>query len=86
MNKDEILSAVTPTIYSQFKTAIEIGKWPDGRVLTSEQKETCMQAIITYEHAYLPKTEHTGFVPPKPTDCGSEPPETDETIKWTSDK
>ncbi|HET8710272.1 MAG TPA: DUF1315 family protein, partial [Spongiibacteraceae bacterium] len=44
------------------RTAVEIGKWPDGRKLTSEQRELCLQAIIAYEAKHIPETERTGFI------------------------
>lgn len=56
------LSLITPDIYQAFKTAIETGKWPDGRLLTSEQKDTCMSAMIAYEHHHLDKKEHIGYI------------------------
>jgi len=81
MSQDEYMSALDPEIISRFKAALEIGKWPDGNVLTDEQKQVCMQAIIVFEHNNVPENERTGYVPPKPTACGTE--EIVETpIKW----
>ena len=40
---------ITPEIYLNLKQALELGKWADGRKLTPEQKETCMQAVIAWE-------------------------------------
>ena len=34
MDKQTILASVTPEVIDQFRLAIEIGKWPDGRKLT----------------------------------------------------
>ncbi|MBN4055112.1 DUF1315 family protein [bacterium AH-315-K03] len=50
MDFTEIIKHITPEIYQALKYAIEIGKWPDGRALTQEQKELSMQAVIRYEH------------------------------------
>ena len=72
MNIEEIYKALNPEIYEKFKTAIEIGKWPDGRPLSAEQKQICMQAVIAYEHKYVEAENRTGYVPPKPTDCGDD--------------
>ena len=80
MNIEEIYSALTPDIYEKFKTAIEIGKWPDGKVLTDEQKTTCMQAVIAYEHKHIPEEERTGYVPPKSTPCDDKNEE--KPVKW----
>ncbi len=79
MNINDVAQIVTPEIYQRFREAIEIGKWPDGRALTEEQKDICMQAIIAYEHKHVKDEDKTGFVPPKKTPCGSDG---DETLKW----
>lgn len=81
MDLDQYMKALTPDIVEKFKTAVEIGKWPDGRALTQEQKDTCMQAIIAYEHKYVDETERTAYVPPKEDPCATK--EEDEPIKWS---
>lgn len=69
MELEKVLEALTPEIVEKFKTAIELGKWPDGKKLTAEQMEICMQAVITYEHRFVAPDARTGYVPPKPTPC-----------------
>ncbi|MGH8493570.1 MAG: YeaC family protein [Moraxellaceae bacterium] len=59
---EKILSAMTPELVSAFRLAIEIGKWPDGRKLTPEQRETCLQAVIAWELRNLPEEERTGYI------------------------
>ena len=66
MNIDDVLNNLNPDIIARFQTAIELGKWPDGRKLTDEQLHTCMQAVIAYEYKHLPEEDRTGYVPPKP--------------------
>ncbi|MBL4833295.1 MAG: DUF1315 family protein [Pseudomonas sp.] len=58
----EMLRNITPEVYASLKQAVEIGKWPDGRRLTQEQKELCMQAMIGWELENLPEEERTGFM------------------------
>lgn len=62
MDKQAILSALTPEIVEKFRQAISLGKWEDGRKLTEEQRQTCMQAVMVWEHEYLPVTERTGYI------------------------
>jgi uncharacterized protein YeaC (DUF1315 family) len=65
MNHDTfaaILNALTPDIVANFKRAVELGKWGDGRILTHEQKETCMQAVLVWEMQHLPIDERTGYI------------------------
>lgn len=83
MSDDAYLNALNPDIIDRFRVAIEIGKWPDGRELTPEQRETCMQAIIVYENKHLPEEERTGYVRPKETPCATNDTSAeDEAIKW----
>lgn len=51
-----------PQQYSDFKRAIETGKWPDGAVVTSKQRELMLQAIIVYEHANPAEKSKTGQI------------------------
>lgn len=59
---DRLIDSVTPEIYQNLKQAIEIGKWPDGRQLTLEQKEHTLQAVIAYEHQHVCEQERVGFI------------------------
>ena len=81
MQTDNMANQITPEVYSSFKRAIEIGKWPDGRKLSDEQKAICMQAIISYEHLHLPEEERTGYIPPKKTACSTDR-NSEQSIKW----
>lgn len=67
MNKQDILDSLNPEIVNKFRTAIEIGKWENGERLTDEQRAICMQAVMVWEHEYLPVQERTGYIE-KPKD------------------
>lgn len=83
MNYQELLSSLTPDIYQRFKRAVELGKWPDGRKLTAEQRQLCMEAMIVYEHKNLPPEAHTGYIPPKPAGaCAADDAEAEAPLKW----
>ena len=71
MDKQTILASVTPEVVEKFRQAIELGKWPDGRKLTPEQRETCMQAVMVWEHEHLPPAERTGYIHKPVRDDGS---------------
>lgn len=58
----EAIENITPQIYQSLKLAVEIGKWPDGRKLSQEQKELSMQALIAWELQNLPEEQHTGYM------------------------
>lgn len=78
----QLLDSITPQVYEALKRGIELGKWPDGRRLTDEQRELCMQAVIAYE-ARKPETQRTGYVPPKKTACDL-PEDHEKPLKWRS--
>ena len=65
----EMIENITPEIYQSLKLAVEIGKWPDGRKLTQEQKELSLQAMIAWEVQNLPEEERTGYMGPQ--ECAS---------------
>lgn len=58
----DILDMMNPEIHMNMKTAVELGKWADGRRLTPEQIEHCMQAIIAYEQKHLPEEMRVGYI------------------------
>lgn len=62
MNFQELLHSITPDVYQNLKLAVEIGKWPDGRALSTEQRELCLQAVIAYEQNNLAEHERTGYI------------------------
>lgn len=62
MNLDHLISCITPEIYANLKEAIELGRWKDGRELTSEQRESCMTAVIAYEAKHVEPHQRTGFI------------------------
>lgn len=62
MDFQRLIANITPEIYASLKRAVEIGRWPDGRRLTSEQRELSLQAVIAWEMKHLPETERTGYI------------------------
>lgn len=39
-------------IRDNLSTAVEIGRWPDGNLLSKEQQATCLKAVIAWDSAY----------------------------------
>ncbi|MFJ4371298.1 YeaC family protein [Pseudomonas japonica] len=65
----QMIENITPEIYESLKLAVEIGKWADGRKLTSEQRELSLQAVIAWELQNLPEDQRTGYMGPQ--ECAS---------------
>ncbi len=83
MNYRQLLSSLTPEIYASLMRAVELGKWPDGNKLTTEQRQLCIEAVIAYEQRNLAPEERTGYVPPKPGSSCSHEETTDQPLKWS---
>ncbi len=62
MDFDKLIDNLDPAIYESLKRAIEIGKWPDGRPLTAEQRGHCMDAVIAYDHRRKPPGQRVGDI------------------------
>lgn len=76
MTYEELISAMTPDMHTAIKTAVELGKWPDGRRLTPEQRDICMRAVISYDHQNLPEESRVGYIDrtkPDGSQHGSDP-------------
>lgn len=59
---EDLIASMTPEVYENMRRAIELGKWPDGRSLSAEQRELCMQAVIAWEAKNLPEEQRTGYM------------------------
>ncbi len=62
---DDLVESLTPNMVSDLKRAIEVGKFPDGRLVTAQQKELMLGAIIHYDVLNVPEVDRTGFVKQK---------------------
>ncbi|RAR62108.1 MULTISPECIES: YeaC family protein [Halomonadaceae] len=71
MTFDKMVQQMTPAIYDSLKQAVSLRKWPDGRVLSAEQVELCLEAVIKYEaeHGVSPD-QRVGYL--DRTSCGSD--------------
>ena len=70
MTFERMIRQMTPTIYESLKQAVALRKWPDGRMLTAEQTELCLEAVIRYEHEnHVPEELRVGYLQQRT--CGS---------------
>ncbi len=49
MDANQLVAAITPEAYERLLFAVETGKWPEGTILTQEQRDSCMQAVMLYQ-------------------------------------
>lgn len=60
---ESLLQSLTPEMYTAFRQALQLGKWPNGAALTDEQKGLCMEAVIKYEHNNsVPEPDRVGYI------------------------
>lgn len=58
MEIEDIIEGMTEDVYQRLATAVELGKWPDGVALTSEQKENCLQLVMLWQARYNTEAQH----------------------------
>ncbi len=58
----KFLENLNPAIYEQLKYSLEIGKWPNGELLTAHQKEIVMRSLINWGEIHLPVEQRIGYI------------------------
>ncbi len=61
----QLVETMSPDVYRNLLRSVELGRWPDGRPLTPEQRENAMQAIIAWGQLHLPEEERVGYIKPR---------------------
>jgi len=63
MTYEELIERLDPAVYRNLRQAIELGKWPDGRKMTAEQRAISLEAVIYYENKHnIPEEERVGYL------------------------
>ena len=62
MKYQDLVRQISPELYATFKRSLETGRWPDGRALSDEQREHCLQAVIAYDQLHKPEDERVGYI------------------------
>lgn len=75
-----IVRQLTPEIYENMRRAVELGRWPDGRAVSPQQRATCMQAIIAWETEHLPEDQRTGYLPSADCDSDADATESEQAV------
>ncbi len=58
----DLVEQITPELYASFKRALELGRWPDGRQMTAEQRSHCMDAVIAYDRLHHAEEQRIGYI------------------------
>lgn len=63
MTFERMVQQMSPAIYTSLRQAVELRKWPDGRLLSREQTELCLEAVIRYEvENNVPEEQRVGYL------------------------
>ncbi|EKO3368801.1 DUF1315 family protein [Vibrio fluvialis] len=58
MDANQLIDAITPEAYERLVFAVETGKWPEGTILSQEQRDYCMQAVMLYQSKHNLNADH----------------------------
>ena len=63
MTYEQLIERLDPNVYRSLRQSIELGKWPDGRKVSREQRSISLEAVIHYENTHnMPEEERTGYI------------------------
>ena len=82
MDYQHLIETMSLQTYQDLKRAVELGKWPNGDVLSREQREHCMQAVIAWGRLHLQEDERVGHIDKKHKEGDSCDEPTETTITW----
>jgi len=62
MDYQQTIDDMSQEVYQRLVRAVEIGKWPDNKPLTPEQRVHAMRAIIAWGERHLPEQQRVGYI------------------------
>ena len=78
----ELIETMSPEVYRSLLRSVELGRWPDGKAVTPEQRENAMQAIIAWGELHLQEEERVGFISPREKPGGKSDGPDEAPLKW----
>ncbi|MEZ9200187.1 YeaC family protein [Shewanella sp. 10N.286.54.B9] len=55
---NKVIDEMPSEVYERLLSAVELGKWEDGTVLSQEQRASTQQVVMLYQARKLSQTEH----------------------------
>ncbi|WP_299805205.1 DUF1315 family protein [uncultured Shewanella sp.] len=55
---NKVIDDMPSEVYQRLLSAVELGKWEDGSVLTAEQRSSTQQVVMLYQARRLNQTDH----------------------------
>lgn len=83
MTFERMIQQMTPAIYESLKQAVALRKWPDGRTLSAEQTELCLEAVMRYEIEHkVPEEQRVGYL--ESPNCASAKRNEGDSVTWVN--
>lgn len=57
MQAEQLVANMDQALYMRLKEAVETGRWPDGNVLSAQQKEDSLTLVMLYQAKHMDQTE-----------------------------
>ncbi|MER2493650.1 YeaC family protein [Catenovulum sediminis] len=58
MNYLDMIENMPESVYQSLVQAVELGRWANGDLLSVEQKETTLQAVLAWQAKHLDSDQH----------------------------
>lgn len=55
---EQLLGMVTEDVYHRLQEVVEIGRWPDGRQASEQQRQRALQMILLYQNRHNDEAQH----------------------------
>ncbi|ABV87575.1 YeaC family protein [Shewanella pealeana] len=55
---NKVIDDMPSEVYQRLLSAVELGKWEDGSVLTDKQRASTQQVVMLYQARKLNQTDH----------------------------
>ncbi|MCE9687246.1 DUF1315 family protein [Shewanella sp. AS16] len=55
---NQVIEQMPVEVYERLLSAVELGKWEDGSVLSQAQRESTLQVVMLYQARKLDQQEH----------------------------
>ena len=65
MDYQQLIEGMSAETYQSLVRSVELGRWPDDKVMSSEQRDNAMQAIIAWGERHLQERDRVGYLPKK---------------------
>ena len=82
MDYQQLIEGMSAETYQSLVRSVELGRWPDGKAMSPEQRDNAMQAIIAWGVRHLQERDRVGYVPKKNKPAEDSDPAAELPLNW----